>query len=368
MRYDDLKKKLEDKQLGKDAGIPISSSFPNLRKTVGSFSPGEQILISASEGAGKTRFTIRMIFEVIQYMVKNPTGMKARILYNSLELPAFEVYLILLSYLFYKNLGKVYTRDEMLNLFGEKHINKQFFEDLEKIKSSINYFNSVVTVIDDINTVEGWYKYCKKVLDEQGDIIEGKYVKKNPNLLTIIITDTVNAFSVNEPTKTNAIKKWSGDYCKLQFRKFYQSNVINIIQQDKASQSTQFTTQGKRIEEKYIPSSSTMKDAKDLSDDSNTVIGLLNPSKFHLQKWFDYDVKTFNKNLLFIHHLKTNFSELQEPFPMWFEFQNLTLEEIPDINKHPILYENFLKKKGLISVKETKNNKLNNLLFNLEDS
>lgn len=352
MRYEQLRQIILEKQQGIGAGIPVSREFPQLRRIIPSYNPGEQILLASGEGSGKTRMVIRLvIIECLKYMLSNPNGMKARIFYNSLELSEFEVYLILLSYLFKAKLNKIYSRDVILNFLGEPSVNEEFFQDLEKIKPSIEFFNTWVTVVDNVKDIESWYKYCTKILHDMGEIKEGVYVKKNPNILPIFIADTLNSFTVRTSTRQDTIKKYSADYSKLYLRNFYQSCVIQVQQMSKDSQSTMFSSAGKVVEEKFKPTSTALKDARDTPDDANTVISLLNPEKFKLSKWEGFDLSVFRKRILFFYHLKTNFSEMIDPFAMYTNLGTLEIEEIPNPQAHPNLYEAFLKKHGIVNTK-----------------
>lgn len=368
MRYEDLKQKIIDKQTGKNSGIPISNKFPMFKKMMGGgFNPSEQILLLSSTGAGKTRSVIALcVLECLRYMNKNKDKTQARIFINSLELSELELYIIVIISFIKEKLDKTYTREDIISFKEEGNINTEFLEDLEKIKPLLNYFSSHVTIVTDCRTVDSWYKYCVKVLNELGEVKNGEYFPKNPKLLPLFLTDTVNAFTVgNGENKQNIIKKWSSEYCKMYLRNFYKSCVINIQQLSKDSQTTQYSNKGERVEEKFTPTAESAKDARDTPDDSNIVIALMNPARFNLKKWEGLDISLFKKNVLFFYHLKTNFSEMIDPFAMYVDLNTLEFEEIPDPKKHSNLYQSFLEKKGIVNktiLFVDANNKLNNLL------
>lgn len=368
MRFDDLKQRITDKQLGKNSGIPVSKKYPNFKKMLGGgFNPSEQILILSGTGAGKTRLTIGLcVLECIKYMSKNPDKMQAVIVINSLELNELEVYIIIVIHLMYERLGKTYTREQIISYREDNTLNEEFLNDLEKIKKQVSYFASNVTIVTNCNTVSSWYSYCLKVLGKLGEIKNDEYFPKNPKILPIFITDTVNAFTLAKgESKQEAIKKWSNECCKINLRNFYKACVINVQQLSKASQTTQYTNKGERIEEKYRPTAEDAKDARDTADDSNTVIGLFNPNKFNLNRWEEIDISPFKKNVLFFYHLKTNFSEMIDPFAMYVDLNTLQFEEIPDKNKHNDLFKKFIenkvvKNKNILFIDE--NDKLDKLL------
>lgn len=369
MKYEDLKQKIIDKQTGKNSGIPISNKYPMFKKMMGGgFNPSEQILLLSGTGAGKTRSSIALcVLECLRYMNKNKDKTQARIFINSLELNDLEVYIIVVIAFIKEKLNKVYTREDIIAVKEWGKTNTEFLEDLEKIKPLLNYFSSNVTVVTDCRNVESWYKYCVKVLNELGDIKNGEYFPKNPKLLPLFITDTVNAFTLGAgESKQNIIKKWSSEYSKMYLRNFYKACVINIQQLSKDSQTTQYSSKGERVEEKFTPTAENAKDARDTPDDSNIVMAIMNPAKFNLKKWEGLDISLFKKNVLFFYHLKSNFSEMIDPFAMYVDLNTLEFEEIPDPKKHPNLYKNFIEKKGIVnknSLLLEGKNKLNTLLW-----
>ncbi len=366
MKYEDLKQKIIDKQTGKNAGIPISNKFPLFKKMMGGgFNPSEQILLLSSTGAGKSRTAIALcVLECLRYMSRNKDKTQVRIFINSLELSELELYIIVAIALIKEKLNKTYTREDIISFREDCIINEEFLEDLEKIKPVLNYFSTHVTIVTDCRTVESWYKYCTKVLDDLGVIKNGEYYPKNPKLLPLIITDTINAFTISTgESKQNIIKKWSSEYCKMYLRNFYKVCVVNIQQLSKDSQSTQYSNKGERVEEKFTPTAESAKDARDTPDDSNIVIALMNPARFNLKKWENLDISLFKKNVLFFYHLKTNFSELVDPFAMYVNLNTLEFEEIPSHSDLPDSdYQKFLKEKGIIAKEKNVDSKLKLLL------
>lgn len=353
MKYEDFKQTLLDKHQGKNQGILINSSLPQLRKLLPSFAPGESILVCGGTGVSKSRWTVKhVIIDSLKYMLANPDGMKVRVFYNTLEIGAIEIYLMVCSYLFKTKLNKYYSREQMLNLLGAKEVNEEFFEDLEKIRSSLEFMSRWITIVEDCRTPTAWFKYCEKVLLDLGEVVEGKYIKKNPNIHVIIVTDTINSFSLEKnETKLAGMTRFSSEYSKMFLRNFYQCTTVTLQQLSKDSQTSQWSNKGEKIEEKLVPTSENLKDYRSSPDDSSTVVALFAPHRHHLKKWEGFDVNRFENKLLFMYSLKANFSELIKPIPIYAELGWLNFEEVPYEEEHPNLYDAFLKKHGIANTK-----------------
>lgn len=352
MRYEQLRKTYEDRWKGLNQGIPVNSKYKRLREVIPSWDLGEATLLLGQSGSGKTRFIFKvLVLDSLKFMSKNPKK-KVRILFNSLELSELDFYSMLVCYLFKEKLGIVMSSEYLLNKLQKEELDVQLFENLEKIKPQIEFFNSWVTIKDDIRTADAWFKYCKKILDDAGYVDEqGKYQKKDPNLHFIILVDTLNALSI--PSGSNKLvemTKYSSEYMKQTLRGFYKCHCVQLQQMSKDPQSSQFSMKGSRIEEKLLPQASDAKDFRSSEDDNSLVLSIFLPHKFRLDKWEGYDVKLFNKKLSFIYILKSNFTAtpIDEPIPFYIDHSTLSYEEIPDMYKHPILYKAFLKEKGLL--------------------
>lgn len=352
MRYEDLKQTFLEKWKNLNQGIPLNPEYTELRKVLPSWDVAESTLLLGSSGSGKTRLLFKIaVLDSLSYMIKNPTKMKVRILFNSLELTELDAYTMLICYLFKKNLNIDISREYLLNKLQKEEVDEELFNNLEKIKPAIEFFNSYVTVKDNIRTAEGWYLYCKKILDDAGTVnAEGKYVKKNPNLHFIIIVDTLNAISVpSGSTKLIEMTRYSAEYMKQKLRSFYGASCIQTQQLDKQSQQNVFSNKGERVESKFLPQASDAKDYKSSEDDNSLVLSIFLPHKFRLDKWEGFDVRQFKGKLTFLYVLKSNFTgtPIDKPIPFYVDHSNLIYQEIPSPTEHPILFSNFCKAKGI---------------------
>ena len=76
-----------------------------------------------------------------------------------------------------------------------------------------------------------------------------------------------------------------------------------------------------------------------------------------------YNYLSKNHQIYSIYHLKTNFSELVDPFAMYVNLNTLEFEEIPSHSDLPDSdYQKFLKEKGIIVKEKNVDSKLKLLL------
>lgn len=368
MKYEDLKQKIRDRWDNKNQGVPLSNKFPRLSKTISSWDNAEATLLLGGSGTGKTKFVFKVVvLDSLEYMKNNPNKMEVFILINSLELTELEMYVMYLCYLFKTKLKKKITREYLLNKFQFEKIDGELFEDLETLKPDINFFNKYVTIYDNKTTADSWYLECKSRLLQEGKLDAfDKYVKNSNNKHFIIVTDTLNAFSIpNGSNKLQEMMKFSSVYMKQMLRNKYQTHCITLQQLDKSSQQNQFSQKGTRIEEKLLPQASDAKDYKSSEDDNSLVLAIFLPHKYRLEKWEGYPVDIFEGKLSFIYILKSNFTytSINEPIAMYVDHSTLEYEEIPSHSDLPDSdYQKFLKEKGIIAKEKNVDSKLKLLL------
>lgn len=350
MRFTDFKETLLNKWKGISLGIPINPNLKRLKSVLGTWEPNEALLFAGATGSGKSRYIFKhAVIDSLRYVSKHPKA-KVRVLWLSLELSELEMVIMLCQHLFKEKLEKLYTRDFILNKFQKTEPDKEFFDDLEKIKPSIEYFFSHVTIVTEIRTVKKWMEYCTKILNDLGTVVDGKYVKKDPNLLVIAVVDTINTFTP-EPNQTKlvTISDYSENHMKKTLRNFYGVSLISIQQLDKQSQTSQFSNTGKRVAEKHRVSSENLKDSKSTIDDHSMGIAIFSPHRFHIEHWEGYDIAPFKYSINFLHILKNNFGEMVDPIAIYTNPMTLEYEEIPDPKSEKTLYDAFMKKHKLTS-------------------
>lgn len=349
-------------------GIPITIDSPRLKSLVSSLSESDRILIAGGTGGGKTTYTFRLVIDAISYCINNKKDIQ--VLWNCLELVPEEMVIKFLQYIFYKKLGKIYTRNDLLNKH-QKDFNEELNTDFKKIQGALDVFLSHIRFVTCPSAKE-FANYCTAVLDDQYhiEIKGGKKIigeRKNPNKHFIIVCDTTDALEgFDNYSNVESVKMWNKFYTNKLFGNTYRAIVINVQQIDVASQQAAFSSKGERILERHIPTASSLAIDKESPRSHNIVLGLLNPQTFYIPEIQGYKTEVFGNNLNFLFPLKMNFAEKGKGIPLYVEYEKLGYSEIPDPKKHPNLYKNFIEKKGIVnknSLLLEGKNKLNTLLW-----
>lgn len=355
-------------------GIPITLNSPSLKRIMSSFDEADRILIAGGTGGGKTTLTFKLIIDAISYSINNKKDIQ--VIWNCLELVPEEMIIKFLQYIFYKELKKVYSRNDLLNKH-QRSYNKQLDDDFKKIQGKLDTFLKYVRFVTCPNPKE-FAAYCEGVMDDQYYITKesGKKIignKKNSNKSFIIVCDTTDALEgYDKYSNVEAVKQWNKYYTNKLFGNSYRATVINVQQLDNVSQTVMFSNKGERVFEKHLPNVNSLAIDKESPRSHNIVLGLLNPSTFMIPEIQGYKTKDFGHHLNFLFPLKLNFAEKGTGIPLYVDYTKLQYEEIP--HKDSNLYEKFVEEKRGInknllfiddeySKKEEGKDKLNSLLL-----
>lgn len=337
-------------------GIPLLLNAPTLKRALPEYQDSDRILITGSSGGSKTTLTFRLIIDMISYCINNPTKSDVIVLYNCIEMPITEMYLKFLQFIFYKKLGKIYTRDRILNR-NQQGEDKELEEDFRKVQGTIDAFNTKIRFVRCFTPTE-FGNYCVSILDDLHNIEYkgGKKiigVRKNPILKVVCVVDTSDSFEADGVLKLNkqdSVKYWHKHYTNKLLGNTYGCIMMNVIQQDVSSQTAVFH-QGNRVDSKHIPSSESISTDKESVRDHSLVLGTLNPYRFHIKQIEGYNVELFKAHLNLIYVLKSNFSTTGEVTALYTDYNTVSFEEIPNPTAHPNLYDAFLKKHGIANIK-----------------
>lgn len=347
--YEFLHKRWEE-----PTGIPLLLNAPTLKEALPEFQDSDRILITGNSGGAKSTLVFRLVIDMISYCLNNPKKSDVLILFNCVELPIHELYIKFLQFIFNKKLNKVYTRDRILNR-NQQGFDEELEHDFKIIQPSIDAFNTKIRFVRHFTPSE-FGNYCVKILDdlheikmEGGKKIIGK--RKNPILKVVVITDTTDSLGADTFLKLNkqeSVKYWHKHYTNKLLGNTYGCVMINVIQQDVASQSVMFY-KGERVQERHVPTSEGISTDKEAVRDHSLVLGAMNPYRFHIKEIEGIKVETFKSQLNLLYVLKSNFSTTGVVTPLYTNYNTLEFTEVPNPSKHPILYQAFLKEKGLVS-------------------
>lgn len=285
------------------------NGIPTAFKRMGNILPvwdiAEYIIMLGRQGEGKTSFIWNFAVEEVIIYLNNHPECKAHIYFVSLELQYFELYFKIFSSLLFKKFGRSYPRSILMSQRKDSRLSQEELDYIQTdCKPILDNIDKYVTIIDGSFTPEK----IASLLSDRMDEDESEY--------KICITDTANALSTETGfSKHDSMKRWNQEFAMKIFRNQYNCTVIDIMQIDKASGTRQFTkTEGKTVEEKYIPTIESIAGDKEASNSASLVLAMYDPYPFKVKQVEGYDVNMFRGKIRFIYNLKSNFGAKDEVY------------------------------------------------------
>lgn len=288
---DSIKRNKQIKEAGGHIGIPVP--FKKLADYVPIIERGHSIGILGATGSGKSRFT-RWFFIYHIYKFYKETGYPVRIIYFPLEDSKEKVYRNLICHYMHENYN-IYVSLAELDSKGDKALPKFVEDKLDEAEAFFDDFEKVITLIDGLNEPTQLYKYCENYAMATGKVenyivtMEGQQVKQSRYIAddevhTIVVVDNMSNVDIEDGVadERRAIVKFCKEYARARLCNFFKFTVVQVLQQDFASERQNFTRDGSTIVSKLEPSLAGVGDSKTITRDMHLVLGLFNPSRFQL--------------------------------------------------------------------------------------
>lgn len=341
---------------GKFNGAPFFHSFPRLGKIVPSIPRGMQLMILAGNGVGKSMGGIALIIMTVYNLIKNH-NYKAKfhifLLEDPIELFEDRIFCRILYTHFNIEIDPMKLNSVKEELISEDIIAK--FEETDKIVEDIL---SYCIIVENIFHATGIYKTLRTRSDEIGKhIYENReftykkddestynkttsvykeYIPDNPELHNIVLVDNLNNLSDEFDKKTNkhldlrgVMDRWCKTYARLQICKHWNWTVINIQQQDLATDKKQFDMKGFAIIEKTEPNLASLGDNKTVSRAHHLILALFAPARFGITQYEGYDISRLGDSFRALLVLKSNFSISNVKLPLYFNGSCSYYSELP---------------------------------------
>lgn len=282
------------KEKGGFIGVPMP--FKRLAEYIPIIERGHSIGILGATGSGKSRFT-RWLFLYHVYKFHKETGYPVRIIYFPLEDSKEKVYRNMICHYMFEVYG-IYINLQELDSKGERILPEFVLEKLEEATNFFNEFEDVVTLVDGLNEPTQIFEYLQDYALRTGKIekydveIEGKKTNQlryvpNHNIHTVVIVDNMSNIDIEEGAKDEreAIVKFCKTYVRGRLCNFFKFTVVQVLQQDFASERQSFTRDGSSIIGKLEPSLAGIGDSKTIARSMHLVFGLFNPSRFDIMQY-----------------------------------------------------------------------------------
>lgn len=349
-QYEKYLKAEEDKKNGVYDGAPWYVSFPRMGELLPVISKGEQIMLLAGSGLGKSQSFIGLVLLPVYRLIKL-INYKVKFYIFLLEDPEslfrdrlFSRILCELSGQFIDPMSLWSKRKDYLS----EDI-KKLFPVVEEILEDILKY---CVIIDNIYNATGIYKYLRTESNKYGEHFwkDKEFTYKNENGTThkenvkvyshytptsnehvIVCIDNLNNLAEESGgTIADAISKWCRDYARLQVTKHWKWTVWNIMQTSLETDKQQFSLMhGKQVIEKVEPNLSSLGDNKRVSRDHHLILSLFSPARFGITKYEDYDIERLEDNFRSLIILKSNFSISNRKIPFYFNGASSLFLELP---------------------------------------
>lgn len=295
MLYDlvkqDILKNKSIKESGKYVGIPIP--FDRLAEYVPIIERGHSIGILGATGSGKSRFT-RWMFIYHIYKFYKDTGYPVKILYFPLEDSKEKVYRNLICHYMHELYG-IYVNLQELDSKGQRNLPDFVAEKLVEAEAFFQDFEKIVSVLDGFNEPTKLFEYCQNyalrtgveeiyTMVVDGEETEQKRYIANNQVHTIIIADNMSNIDIEKGDRMerDAIVRFCKVYARGVLCNYYHFTVVQVLQQDFASERQSFTKDGDSIIAKLEPSLAGIGEAKTISRSMHLVLGIFHPARFSL--------------------------------------------------------------------------------------
>lgn len=370
----------EQEKQGIVNGVPLKPFLPAFSRYLPAIQKGNQFLVTANSGVGKTQIT-KFLFAIVPYLYSkiNP-NYKYKVLWFALEESKQEFFDSIMLYFTEQKYQKRLNMHILQNVDESCKLNPDIIQMLESNKQEMEDFFTNVEIIDTISNPYGIYKHCRaysekigkhhyvtkefektnkdgsKVLDVTGSPVTEQvevysHYENTSNEHVIVVVDHISLLSQEKQFKSwyETIEHYSTEYCRKQMSKHWGFTVVNVQQQASDKEKQQYTVKGESIEDKLEPSLDGLGDIKITQRDCHVVLGLFAPDRYGIKSHKDYNTEFLGDNYRSISILKNRYGSANVKKGLLFDGATLRFEELPPAKeftgfdaKHD--YQDILKK------------------------
>ncbi len=332
---------LEERKKIKEAGgyIGIPYPFERMSKELPGIQKGEQIIITASSGVGKSKFA-RMLYIYHVYDFYKKTGYKVKIVYFPLEDSEEKVIRNMICHYLFSVKG---IRISIADLDSKKELPLPD-SILENIKEAEEYFEDlykILEVYDSVSSVYSIYKTCLSVAERYGTIIYQKnehgtesikaYESKDDTHVIVIIDNLSNIIKERyHHDNWEALGQLSREYCRKILTKMCNFTTVLIQQQEASKEKQEYVRNtGDSILAKIQPSLDGLATNKETQRDAHLVFGLFSPKRYQIKDFDGYNTEYLGNYFRSLSVLKSNEYSGNVSIPLYFDGSSEFCKEMP---------------------------------------
>lgn len=332
MIFNKVLNSIDEGRLGGNEGIPmgfnrLSNIIPNIQKS-------RYITITGGSGSGKSNFAdTAYVFNPIDWYIENKdkTDIKLHVNYFSFEISEDRIISKQVARKIYKDTRLILDVNYILS-FGKNRISQEHYDLVTKYR---DYFDSVEEYLTIYGTQghnpTGIRKTLIDYAKNNGRLVEGDrltYVENDPKLYTINVFDHARlapreqGFTVKENIdKLSEHLLWTKNYCKF-------TNVL-LAQTNRSIGNIE----RRKLEgDDLTLSLDDISDSSNIAQDSDLVLGIINPNKYGLSTYRKYSVEKLQNRARWLQIMKNRDGEADGSLGMLFIGENGFFSELPKVD------------------------------------
>lgn len=350
----DILKNKEIKTSGRFIGVPMP--FKRLSEYIPLCAErGQSIGILGATGSGKSRFT-RWLWVYSVYMFYKATGYAVKVIYFPLEDSKEKVMRNMICHYLHEIYG-IYINLQELDSKGTRILSDDMEAKLNEAEEFFKEFETVVTIVDGYNEPTKIYEFCKEYAMRTGHTetykinMDGKMVEQyryiaHGDVHTIVIIDNMSNIDIEEgqPDERRSVVHLCRNLVRGRLCNFFNFTVVQVLQQDFASERQSFNRDGDSVIAKLEPSLAGIGDSKTISRSMHIVYGLFHPARFgiiHYPKPTKSHPETYRLDILgnrfrSLHILKANDTDFGMRIPFNFDAVSENMTELPELGSEQL--------------------------------
>lgn len=349
-RLNDYRDAQIDLKKGESKSIPFFG-LDSFNKLIPGIVPGLMYKITSHSGMGKTQFAkFAFVIKPIEYCIKN--NIPYTCIYIALEESKQEFIDSLFIYVLRTKYNVVMNRFK-LDGTSNTALNKSELDAIKKASEDVALYMSYIHIVDDYYKPSKLFEYLRHIAEAYGEFeIHQNYKGEDYEMFKpkikghkfLVVTDHISLLD-EELDSTGKVwldlrKSMANWHTKMLLRhvsKQWKFAVLNIQQQNLASESAQFTSKGEFIVEKVLPTLDGLADNKTILRDDVIVLGLFSPERYGIENFRGFRISNpigstepyLGDNFRSLHVLKSRYSPPNKVLPLYFDGSFNYFEELP---------------------------------------
>lgn len=344
MNWNEFKSKVElNRKIKEEGGYNcIELPFNRTKNYIPGIIRGENVIVTASSGVGKTQFT-KYLYVYHAFLWSRDKDINLHVKYFALE-ETKEEFIAGTTCFFLKHYYNIDIDKNLLLSMNEK-VPLYIKEKLNLLDDIIKEFLEVVDIQDDISNPTGILKNVEGYALQNGTVYKknvkfsdkpvfDKYVPNDPNEYVIIITDHISLLQEERNlNKHQTISLFSADYGRKIITKKFNYIFVMVQQQSAESEKKQYNNKGDLNLSKLEPSLSELADNKYTQRDAHLIWGIFAPDRYEIPNYSGYNIFKFQDNFRSAKVLKNRNGRSNIAVPLFFKGNCIHFNELPKVKK-----------------------------------